>query len=229
MGANSADAPVGGPIDPTAYAYAGFDVSPDPSHRPLYLAPVLKYLKGLPDGAAVLDAGCGGGDFSIGLNEAGFTVFGLDMSPTGIAHAASLGIGEFRVASVYEPLGAPFGRETFDAIVNVEVIEHLYSPYTFAQRAFEALVPGGTLVVTTPYWGYFKNLALALTNRTDKALSVLWEGGHIKHFSRATLTRLMHDTGFEEVGFTGRSEGLRALVPGVWSGMAMAFRKPGGA
>lgn len=187
---------------------------------------MLGFLSELPPGAAVLDAGCGGGDFSIGLAEAGFTVFGSDLSETGIAHARSLGVGEFRVASVYEPLAEPFGRTTFDAIVAVEVIEHLYSPQGFARQAYAALAQGGICVVTTPYWGYLKNVLLAVTNRTDKALTALWEGGHIKHFSRATLTRLMQDAGFEAVGFAGCSEGARRLFPGLWSGMAMAFRKP---
>lgn len=231
--ASTVDLPNGRPaaaspaeIEPGSYNYAAFDEEPDPTHRPMYLAAVLSYLSGLPRGAAVFDAGCGGGDFSIGLAEAGFTVFGSDMSQSGVAHACSLGTGQFKVASVYEPLAPPFGRTTFDAIVSVEVIEHLYSPRTFAMRTFEALEPGGVLVVTTPYWGYFKNIALAVTNRVDRALTALWEGGHIKHFSRATLTRLMLDAGYEVIGFTGCGMGVRGIVPGMWNGMAMGFRKP---
>lgn len=220
------------PVAPTItnnseYNYCSFDELPDPSHRPLYLGPVLKFLNHLPKGSSILDAGCGGGDFSIGLHEAGYKVHGLDLSPTGIAHAKTLEVGEFHEGSLYESLTAPFGRESFDGIVNIEVIEHLYRPAVFASRAFEALVPGGTLVVSTPYWGYLKNIVLAVTGRTDRALTALWEGGHIKHFSRETLTRLMETAGFTVVGFEGRSEGLRQHVPYIWSGMVMAFRKPG--
>ena len=71
-----------------------------------------------------------------------------------------------------------------------------------------------------------KNLALAATNRMDAALTALWEGGHIKHFSRATLTRLMEEAGFEAVSFYGAGQGVRAHTPFLWSGMAMTFRKP---
>jgi 2-polyprenyl-6-hydroxyphenyl methylase/3-demethylubiquinone-9 3-methyltransferase len=114
----------------------------------------------------------------------------------------------------------------FEAIVCIEVIEHLYSPYTFARRAYDALSPGGTIVISTPYWGYLKNVALALSNRIDRSLTALWEGGHIKHFSRATLGRLFTDCGFEQAGFVGAGEGWRAHAPYLWNGMLMAFRRP---
>ena len=41
------------------YNYAAFDETPDPSHRPMYLKHVLSFLKELPTGSSVLDAGCG--------------------------------------------------------------------------------------------------------------------------------------------------------------------------
>lgn len=208
------------------YTYADYNEKPDPDHRPMYLAPVLAALASVPKGGAVLDAGCGGGLFSVGLAEAGYQVFGSDMSTSGVAAAQQRGIGTFHVASVYDDLAAPFGRSTFDAIVCVEVIEHLYSPKSFAERAYAALEPGGVVVITTPYWGYLKNIVLAVTNRTDRSLTALWEGGHIKHFSRATLTTLMERAGFETQSFTGCGEGLRGYLPGLWNGMAMSFRKP---
>jgi 2-polyprenyl-3-methyl-5-hydroxy-6-metoxy-1,4-benzoquinol methylase len=212
-------------VDPH-YAYAEYADRPDPDHRGLYLSQVQRVLRELPSGAAVLDAGCGGGLFSIGLHEAGFAVCGLDLSESGIAAAQARNIGTFKLASAYDDLAAPFSRSDFDAIVAIEVIEHLYSPAKFASRLFEAAKPGAPVIITTPYWGYFKNLALALTNRTDRSLTALWEGGHIKHFSRRTLTTLMERHGFETVSFIGTGEGWRAKVPGLWSGMMMVFRKP---
>ncbi|MEO7384837.1 MAG: class I SAM-dependent methyltransferase [Novosphingobium sp.] len=207
------------------YTYANFDDEPDPSHRPMYLEKALRFLQSVPSGASVLDAGCGGGDFSVGLHQAGLKVYGCDLNASAIAVADQRGIGRFAVSSLYDSLAAPFNLETFDAIVTIEVIEHLYSPLTFARRCHEALVPGGILVVSTPYWGYAKNVVLGLTNRVDRALTARWEGGHIKHFSRATLTGLMQESGFVVCGFAGAGEGWRAYAPYLWSGMIMAFRK----
>ena len=208
------------------YTYASYDEEPDPSHRPLYLKQMVRRLRQDPTIATVLDAGCGGGDFSEGLHENGFTVFGCDMSPTGIATASRRGIGTFVQSSLYDSLTEPFHVQSFDAIISTEVIEHLYSPRVFIQRAREAIRPGGLLVLTTPYWGYAKNLALAITNRTDRSLTALWDGGHIKHWSRKTLTTLVTEQGFEVVAFDGAGDGVKAWVPYLWSGMMMTFRAP---
>jgi 2-polyprenyl-3-methyl-5-hydroxy-6-metoxy-1,4-benzoquinol methylase len=207
------------------YEYANYDTSPDPSHRPLYLAKLLPYLQrgGV---RTVLDAGCGGGDFAVGLHEAGLTVYGIDGSESGIAAANRRGVGQFKVSSLYEDLAAPFALPSYDAVIAVEVIEHLYSPRIFVKRARAALRPGGLLVITTPYWGYAKNVMLALTDRMDAALTALWDGGHIKHWSRRTLAQLITQQGFKELAFHGCGAGVRGSTPYLWSGMMMVFGKP---
>ena len=80
--------------------------------------------------------------------------------------------------------------------LDVEVVEHCVSPKTFAACAAGLLRPGGLLVLTTPYHGYLKNLAIALTGRWDSHHDPLWEGGHVKFFSPATITRLLAGAGF---------------------------------
>jgi 2-polyprenyl-3-methyl-5-hydroxy-6-metoxy-1,4-benzoquinol methylase len=208
------------------YAYQNFDEEPDPSHRPMYLAKLLKHFAGAPI-ETVIDAGCGGGDFTEGLSEKGYKVYGLDLNESGIRAArARNNIGTFALSSVYDDLLAPFGIKQVDAVVSVETIEHLYAPRIFLSRAKDALRPGGLLAITTPYWGYLKNIALAATNKMDKALTVLWDGGHIKHFSRATLTTMVKEQGFEFVAFEGCGEGIRAYTPYLWNGMLVIFRKP---
>lgn len=188
----------------------------------MYLSLARRYL--LP-GMIVIDAGCGDGNFAASLHEAGLHMHGLDLSAGGIAKAQlTWSKIPFVVGSIYDDMCAPFNLAPVDAVVSIEVIEHLYSPRQFVQRAFEALKPGGIFIVTTPYWGYAKNLLLAVTNRTDRALTALWEGGHIKHWSYHTLRTLLEDGGFEFVAFHGAGIGIRA-VPGFWSGMLMVARK----
>ena len=207
------------------YIYADYDESPDPSHRPMYLEKVLKYLKTSPV-KSIVDVGCGGGDFSLGLSDYGYQVYGLDLSESAISFARSRKIGSFVVSSVYDDLVTPFQDVTkFDAAVLIEVIEHLYNPRLCVKRISNALPTGGILIITTPYWGYFKNILMAVSGRTDRALTALWDGGHIKHFSRKTLTELVVEQGFEFVGFEGCGEGYRAYTPYLWKGMLLCFRK----
>ena len=87
----------------------------------------------------------------------------------------------------------------------MEVIEHLYSPRTFAAfvRSILEANGGGRFILTTPYHGYLKNLSIALAGKADRHYSALWEGGHIKFWSRRTLAILLREAGFRNMAFTG--------------------------
>ena len=69
-------------------------------------------------------------------------------------------------------------------------------------EAYDLLEPGGTLILSTPFHGYWKNLALALSGKMDAHFTALWDGGHIKFWSERTLRSLLHEAGFVEVGFS---------------------------
>ena len=98
----------------------------------------------------------------------------------------------------------------------MEVIEHLYSPRTFAAfvRSILEANGGGRFILTTPYHGYLKNLSIALTGKADRHYSALWEGGHIKFWSRRTLAILLREAGFRNMAFTGAGR-----IPYLWRHM----------
>jgi 2-polyprenyl-3-methyl-5-hydroxy-6-metoxy-1,4-benzoquinol methylase len=169
----------------------------------------------------VLDAGCGNGNLTARLAAEGFQMSGFDTSISGVEHARRAFPGiDFEVASGYDDLRATF-CEGFDACVSVEVVEHLYDPRQFMRRIHEVLRSGGLLIVTTPYHGYLKNLSLALTGKMDGHYTALWDGGHIKFWSRATLTTLLRETGFDAISFEGAGR-----LPYVWKSMILTARKP---
>jgi len=166
-------------------------------HHEYVLPTVLQQLRGVK---RVLDIGCGNGSADKFLADCGFEVTAIDNSETGIAVAQRAFPNiRFAVANCYDNLATTFG--TFPAIISLEVIEHLYSPREFIRRAHETLTPDGRLILSTPYNGYLKNVALALTNRFDRHHDPLWDHGHIKFWSMATLQRLLHEEGFYAIKF----------------------------
>jgi 2-polyprenyl-3-methyl-5-hydroxy-6-metoxy-1,4-benzoquinol methylase len=144
-----------------------------------------------------LDLGCGNGALAGWLAHHGFLIRGTDMSESGMAMARQTypAVTFFR-SEMGEPLPIQEHRK-YDLVICTEVIEHLPFPRQIFARAREALAPGGCLLLTTPYHGYLKNLAIALIGRSDEHWHPLRDFGHVKFFSIQTLRRL-----FEQEGFT---------------------------
>jgi 2-polyprenyl-3-methyl-5-hydroxy-6-metoxy-1,4-benzoquinol methylase len=147
-------------------------------------------------GARVFELGCGNGVTAGRLRSSGYEVTAVDPSESGIEAARKTQAGvAFHVGRVEDPLAERHGR--FPLVLSLEVVEHCYSAQRFATCAHELLEPGGRLILSTPYHGYLKNLALAVTGRMDAHFDPLWEHGHIKFFSKRTISELLRGTGFE--------------------------------
>jgi 2-polyprenyl-3-methyl-5-hydroxy-6-metoxy-1,4-benzoquinol methylase len=194
----------------------------EPSHQHLFPS-VSKLLKDVPPGAIIMDAGCGNGSFLALFRGRGWRLHGSDLSPTGIEIARQtfpdidffLADGQTLYADFLKTVGH------VDVVISTEVIEHVYDPRGFLRNCFELLKPGGTIILTTPYHGYLKNLILALTGKMDQHFTVLWDHGHIKFWSRKTLTHVLTEVGFTDVEFAGSGR-----VPYVWMSMVLKATKP---
>jgi 2-polyprenyl-6-hydroxyphenyl methylase/3-demethylubiquinone-9 3-methyltransferase len=158
-------------------------------------------LASLPRDRRIFEIGCGNGTTAARLHEMGFSVTAVDPSKSGIEVARRTHSGiDFSVASIDDDLARLHGR--FACVVSLEVIEHCYSPKRFAAVTHDLLKPGGIAIISTPYHGYLKNLALAITGKMDAHFTALWEGGHIKFFSMPTLRSLFEQHGFEDIRFS---------------------------
>ena len=180
----------------------------------------IKYWLAKTQAKTVFELGCGNGHIVKRLVANGYHVTAIESSESGAALAKTLcPSARIETCSVYEDLAARF--EQFDAIVSVEVVEHLYDPKLFAQRCFEVLKPGGVALISTPYHGYLKNLAIAIAGKWDSHHDPLWHHGHIKFFSRTNLTQL-----FSAQGLTLRTFERLGRVPVLAKSMLGVFQKP---
>lgn len=182
--------------------YVWEDAELDRSHD--YLLPALEAIlahEGAPrDQARLFYLGCGNGSVARELTRRGWDVTGVDPSPEGIRQADSKHSNlKLHVGSAYDDLAAKYG--TFPLVISLEVVEHVYAPRKYAATVFSLLEAGGTAIISTPYHGYLKNLALAVTGKMDAHFTALWDCGHIKFWSIDTLRQLLGEVGFIDIRF----------------------------
>ncbi|HYM04082.1 MAG TPA: bifunctional 2-polyprenyl-6-hydroxyphenol methylase/3-demethylubiquinol 3-O-methyltransferase UbiG [Stellaceae bacterium] len=102
-------------------------------------------------GLTLLDIGCGGGLASEPLARLGFAVTGIDAGEEGVAaaraHAEATGAAAtYRQATAEDLVAA---GETFDAVLALEVVEHVADAAMFLAAASALVRPGGALVAST--------------------------------------------------------------------------------
>lgn len=206
--------------DITGYVYESVDKNSSHSYL---LPPVIRLLGELQAVSAYMrlfEVGCGNGSVASAITSHGWSVTGVDPSSQGIQHAQQMhpNIGLFQ-GSAYDDLASKYGQ--FPVVLSLEVVEHVYDPRRYGEAVFSLLEPGGTAIISTPYHGYWKNLAMALSGKLDGHFTALWDHGHIKFWSIKTLSVLLSEAGFVDIRFerVGR-------VPAFAKSMIAIARKP---
>jgi 2-polyprenyl-6-hydroxyphenyl methylase/3-demethylubiquinone-9 3-methyltransferase len=102
-------------------------------------------------GLRILDIGCGGGLLTEPMARLGADVTGVDPAarniPVAQVHAERSGLEiDYRVATA-EDVAAR--GETFDAVLNMEVVEHVPDPRAYLATCAALLNPGGLMLAST--------------------------------------------------------------------------------
>lgn len=152
-----------------------------------------------------LDIGCG---FGFGPDMAtrifGWDAVGLDPGPMAIAGREMLGI---RVESDQLTAGTRLTGAPYDAIVAMEVIEHIARPHDFLRAVRNNLSDGGILILSTPNGHY-----LDTTPDGDMLLPTLSPGYHAVLYTPAGLTALLKDAGFPNTTVVATTASLFAVA-----------------
>jgi 2-polyprenyl-3-methyl-5-hydroxy-6-metoxy-1,4-benzoquinol methylase len=165
----------------------------------------------LAPGAAVLDVGCATGTLLGFAAERGHRVFGIDLN----AHAVEAAMSRVPAAQVHAGTleDEPFDGQLFDAIVMVDLIEHVRDPRAELVAAASRLAPNGRIAMSTPRVD-------SVTRRLARRSWPNYREEHLTYFSLEGLRRLLEGTGLRVL--TAKPT-LKAITLAYAYGQARAF------
>lgn len=140
---------------------------------------IAREIAGMTPGKAI-EIGAAGGGNSMTLIEHGWDVVATEYLEAGVEVARSRGLNAIQA----DARKLPLEDETFDLAVAFDVLEHIEEDHLAAAELFRVLRPGATALIAVP-------CDMALWSEFD-VLS-----GHVRRYTRETLTALISGAGFE--------------------------------
>lgn len=159
----------------------------------------------------VLEIGCGTGDFLAWLQSKGLEVSGVEFAESAnrVKYDGPLFVGRMEDINLEDA--------SYDAILLLNVIEHLSDPQVVLRKIRRALKPGGILLLRhpnsdlfffRPYWlavevpKYIVHRVQARTGRRTRFTIAGFQNQHLFYFHRKATASLLNNVGFDVVDFS---------------------------
>jgi len=155
----------------------------------------------------ILDIGCGNGYLLSQIKHKcpNANLFGVDVSAVSIDECKNNLVtftDNFSVQNIDS--GLSFQENSFDLIVMVATLEHVFDPIRALEEVSRILKPGGTFIVEVPniaFMRYRINLLFGIRPRTSWGYG--WDGGHLNYFTRKDLKKGLENAGLVSKIITG--------------------------
>jgi 2-polyprenyl-3-methyl-5-hydroxy-6-metoxy-1,4-benzoquinol methylase len=176
--------------------------------RPIYDFP-LPYLedddgsrgviyRSILSGSHVLDVGCDTGRFGQMLQtQKQCTVDGVE------PYLPAVEVAQTRLNQVF--VRAVDNEKSFEGLINynaivfLDVLEHLQNPWAVIKGAIAALQPGGTIHIVVPNIAHISVVRRLLQGKFEYSDCGTMDRTHLRWFTRGSLRQLLEQAGFEEV------------------------------
>lgn len=156
-----------------------------------YFKIVEQIKKNLPKNPKVLEVGCGNGFFLKALIDLGFTknVFGIEPSTRMVSEADSVLRSKIRV-NIFKP--DLFPKNSFNLILCLHTLDHMFDPNEFVQGAYSMLKKNGYIIVVV-------HDTEGLSVKLFGEKSAIFDIEHIYLFNKKTLRKIFTRNGFKVI------------------------------
>lgn len=150
-------------------------------------AGVMRFASGLPDGARVLDVGCGLRPYEKYFKRGEY--IGIDVYESGREAEGKLADYEF------DGLTIPLDTASFDAVICTEVLEHAVDADHLLSEISRVTKAGGSLFVTVPFmWGLHE---------------LPYD---FRRYTSVGIQKKISEVGYDIVEFRKLTEGMKAIM-----------------
>jgi SAM-dependent methyltransferase len=192
-------------LSPSRQAYLGGTIDEQARYQfsdPRYLNYLRTILKYKPIGSRIVELGSGTGAFAGLMTRAGYDVTALEMSPWLVEWSQAA----FDISVLTGRLEQQaFEASSFDAIVMINLIEHLPDPLATLEQCWRILKPDGLIFIKARIFPELNRPYEELRQIGSPAIYVFRPVEHIHIFSNNSLERLLTQSGSNWVS----SEALR--------------------
>jgi len=145
----------------------------------------------------VLDVGCDTGRLGeLLIREKHAVVHGIERDPVAAATARTR-LGAVWQRGVDSPDSFSGLEGPYDAILFLDVLEHLFDPWSVLRGAVNVLRPGGVVHALVPNIAHVSVVRRLLQGRFDYADFGTMDRTHVRWFTRASIARCYAEAGLE--------------------------------
>lgn len=147
------------------------------------------------ENSIVLDVGCANGNFSKDLKNKNCIVHGIEISDKMAGNAKKV-LDKVMVGNI-ETTKFPLEKRSYDVILLMDVLEHLFDPKSILKKVKPYLRKNGCVIVSIPNvanWEVRKDLLLG---RFDSERTAILEEGHIRFFTFKKANEMFARSGYK--------------------------------